>query len=346
MASVVRPSACRNRAEGCRPSRTLATRTQTLDLPEEQVLVEVFRNQAGVNWYHLLLLLPTPTPGVWIASTPDLTVQSLDLSGRHVIVLPRAGDFPAHLYESCYIFDKPVPYGACRDIRQRAADLSRAFHVVAAVPQDTYGGAWLIADPDAPGFGKEVRTVVVADLDEGCADEAHENGFAFVDDRWRWCQCVAPVDFEDWIRNLISATARERRSVGVDHDPVIDSRFHCLFDAIRRFSKLRTPLLGLAGQRLSRGYVRALRAAGMEWMRHYLDLAHESGLLPRSWKSLGGQVSAGEAQESLGAMPWTLSGPKTKTRGTGMIMILIAVVIIIIFRSHVGSSLRIVVRGD
>ena len=72
-----------------------------------------------MNWYHLLLLLPTPTPGVWIASTPDLTVQSLDLSGRHVMVLTRAGDFPAHLYESCYIFDNPAPYGACRAIRQR-----------------------------------------------------------------------------------------------------------------------------------------------------------------------------------------------------------------------------------
>ena len=116
----------------------------------------------------------------------------------------------------------------------------------------------------------------------GCAGEACENGFAFVDDRWTWCQCVAPEDFEDWKRNLISATVRERQPVGIAQDPVTGRRFLSLFDAIRRFSNCRTPLLGLAGQRVSRGYVRALRAAGIEWMRHYLDLAHETGLLPRS----------------------------------------------------------------
>ena len=195
----------------------MTRRTQTLDLPEDQVLVKDFRNEAGVNWYHLLLLLPTPTPGVWIASTPDLTVQPLDLSGRHVVVLPRAGDFPAHLYETCYIFDNPVPYGACRAIRQRAADISCALGVVTAAPQAALGGAWRIADPSAPRFGDEVPTVVVADLHQfmmvGCTDEAYENGFAFVDDCWRWCQCVEPGDLDDWERNLISAASRNGRIV-------------------------------------------------------------------------------------------------------------------------------------
>ena len=92
---------------------------------------------------------------------------------------------------------------------------------------------------------------------------------------------MAPEDFEDWNRNLISATARERQPVGVAHDPVTGRCFLSLFSAIRRFGNSRIPLLALPGQRVSRGYVRALRAAGIEWMRHDLDLAHETGLLPR-----------------------------------------------------------------
>ena len=54
-------------------------------------------------------------------------------------------------------------------------------------------------------------------------------------------------------------------------------------------------------------------------------------------------MSARKAPESLGAMPWTLSGLKTNTLGTSMMMMmmLIAVVIIIIVRSHVGSSVRV-----
>ena len=52
-------------------------------------------------------------------------------------------------------------------------------------------------------------------------------------------------------------------------------------------------------------------------------------------------MSARKAPESLGAMPWTLPGPKTKTLGTSMMMMLIAVVIIIIVRSHLGSSVRV-----
>ena len=53
-------------------------------------------------------------------------------------------------------------------------------------------------------------------------------------------------------------------------------------------------------------------------------------------------MSARKAPESLGAMPWTLSGPKTNTLETSMMMMmLIAVVIIIIVRSHLGSSVRV-----
>ena len=52
-------------------------------------------------------------------------------------------------------------------------------------------------------------------------------------------------------------------------------------------------------------------------------------------------MSARKAPESLGAMPWTLSGPKAITLGTSMMTMLIAVVIIFIVRSHLGSSVRV-----
>ena len=69
--------------------------------------------------------------------------------------------------------------------------------------------------PSAPGFGDEVPSVVAADLHQfmmdGCAVEAYENGFACVDDCWRWCQYVETGDDDDWERNIMFAVGAVAR---------------------------------------------------------------------------------------------------------------------------------------
>lgn len=52
----------------------------TLDVPERQVLIDFYGDADGFNWHHRLLLLPTPSPGVWVAATPDWDVSRCDLS--------------------------------------------------------------------------------------------------------------------------------------------------------------------------------------------------------------------------------------------------------------------------
>eukprot|EP00959_Pyramimonas_sp_CCMP1952_P037570 786857-Pyramimonas_sp.AAC.1 len=79
----------------------------TLDLPEPLVLVDYPDDAAGLRWHHRLLLVQTPTAGVWIASTPDYSVQRLDLNAHRVVALGRNCAFPAAQWNESYVFDNP-----------------------------------------------------------------------------------------------------------------------------------------------------------------------------------------------------------------------------------------------
>ena len=66
----------------------------TLDVSFNQVLVDFPEDANGFVWHHRLLLISLGGSR-WICVTPTLSVQVVDLGNHRVIVLPRAGNFPA-----------------------------------------------------------------------------------------------------------------------------------------------------------------------------------------------------------------------------------------------------------
>ena len=128
---------------------------RTLDLPEDQVLADFF-DPNGLRWHHRLLLAGTPAPGVWVASTPDYSVERLELGRHRVIPLARSAPIPADIVDEAYVFDNPVPERDFQLIRGQARVLLRVLGAMAAVAAAAADVPWLVADPSHATFGDTV----------------------------------------------------------------------------------------------------------------------------------------------------------------------------------------------
>ena len=64
----------------------------TLDVPLDQIAIHV--PWSPKCWHHRLLLAPVGSDTVWIAATPDRTLEVLDLSLHKVVPLPRGVRLP------------------------------------------------------------------------------------------------------------------------------------------------------------------------------------------------------------------------------------------------------------
>ena len=103
-------------------------RVLTLDVLEAQVLIDFFDDEDGLLWHHRLLLLPTPTAGVWIGATPDLGVQRIDLNDHRVKALQRNAEFPRDVYAESYIFD-PITVEELATLKAEARSLAEVLGV-------------------------------------------------------------------------------------------------------------------------------------------------------------------------------------------------------------------------
>ena len=260
----------------------------TLDLPEPQVLIDFPDDAHGLRWHARVLLIQTPVAGVWIASTPDYSVQRLDLNAHRVLALGRNCAFPAAQWADSYIFDNPVPDADLTRVRQQAASLALVLGQVAAAGPGAGGaGAWRIADPSARSFGDEVPSQIVADpasfmTPDAAGDEDYLSGLVLIDGCWTFCQLVQPDDRDVWERSLVSGHKRDARVSGDSRDAVTGHRFVTFGDSLGLQHVATEPPFPLAGQRVTHEYMRALRSTGMEWVTHHLDFVHKSGISPGS----------------------------------------------------------------
>ena len=82
----------------------MAVEPRTLDVPERQVLVDFWDDEAEYYWHHRLLLLSTNTPGRGIWATPDFEVSAADLIAHRIVPLQRNEEFPADYRGFIYAF--------------------------------------------------------------------------------------------------------------------------------------------------------------------------------------------------------------------------------------------------
>eukprot|EP00971_Amphidinium_carterae_P184976 3672855-Amphidinium_carterae.1 len=127
----------------------------SLDTRLGQVLVDFFED-ANFSWHHRLLLCRIEG-AKWIAASPDLDIEVLDLSAHRVLTVERHSPFPMRAQGDAYVFDV-LGEGEESRLIERAQALARMLGVKPEI--DLIGGAasvWVYADTEHVNFGVKVE---------------------------------------------------------------------------------------------------------------------------------------------------------------------------------------------
>ena len=133
---------------------------ETLDVVESQVCI-AFDDDPNFRWHQRLLLVPSPTPGHWVAATPDAEIYLLKLDEFRVVALARAAPFPARVRGQVYAF------GALSDadlasLRRDGRNFAKVLGFpIPAAPAGVEVPRWIVADPSSDHFGEELSLELV-----------------------------------------------------------------------------------------------------------------------------------------------------------------------------------------
>lgn len=128
-----------------------------LDIKEHQILVR-FDEDPEVTWHHMVLLQRTKGT-TWLALTPDLAVQRLDLSEREVLPFTRGRVIPSAQAGDCYIFDAVGP----KELAEAHATARQLAELHGADGAEESATTWVIADPMHAKFGEAVEASLLGD---------------------------------------------------------------------------------------------------------------------------------------------------------------------------------------
>ena len=81
---------------------------KSLDISHRQVLVDFFEDENQFWWHHRVLFIKGDGSGEWIAATPSLSIQMVDLRAHRVIPLDRHTDIGAEFRGRSFLFDPPL----------------------------------------------------------------------------------------------------------------------------------------------------------------------------------------------------------------------------------------------
>ena len=136
----------------------------TLDVPERQVLMDIFNDVNGFHWHHRLLLVALGD-GKWICCTPDQSVQRINLGDHRIVILGRNAAYPADRVAITYAPDK-TDFDAATLARLRAEAVALA-EVLGAQPAAAaaagFAGAvvWRVCDTSSEHFCEELPAACV-----------------------------------------------------------------------------------------------------------------------------------------------------------------------------------------
>ena len=126
--------------------------------------------------WHARALLIEVSAGKWIAATPDLSLEVLDLTNHQIVPLRGGEAIPAKIRRDCYLFD-PLTDDAKRELLAEAAELARTLGITVA-PAVT--GVWRVADTSSDKFGDIIGNDLLRD-----DDVVIKRGKRFVQDNGR-----------------------------------------------------------------------------------------------------------------------------------------------------------------
>jgi hypothetical protein len=187
-----------------------------LDIADLQVLLFFPNDENGVCWHHRLLLVKVG-PGRWLAATPDLEIEFVDLNKKRYQVLERSTDFPVDKRPFSYGFD-PLPAGELNRLRRLAKLQALALDDVDNQVLEEV--LWRVAEPASPEFGRRLTADEIAGGHLG-----ELKGATMIGGLEFFVQKVGESALAEWKKGLISVDedirllGLHRNAVGTRHLP-------------------------------------------------------------------------------------------------------------------------------
>lgn len=251
----------------------------TLDTAHTQVLIDFFEDQ-HYSWHHRLLIVEL-SPGRWAAVSPDLDVETVDLSGHRVLPLSRSSPFPARAQSDMYVFDEVSP-SDMRRMEQECLQLARLLGVVGArLATAEPEGQRRVADTASPDFD-----VVVPSADMNTADRAVSRDDAGLVFRvasdgassWTFVERVTSADHSAWLDAKRSGLGRDLRLAGCARDGV-GRRFASLSESLGSFRDTRFEDWPFRGPKATPELLMGIQKSGHELATYDLFWAQQSGAI-------------------------------------------------------------------
>ena len=191
----------------------------TLDIEQKQVLV--FFDDPNYNWHHRVLVCPLKVEGNWVALSPDLECEAIDLRGLRVIPLRRRAVFPDRVRGNVYIFDEVDE----ADWRASVAEASELARVLGAQPVAQPSGLashrWRVSDPAVEDFGEELDSTDTVEGDSFVARDTVGLWHSLRSDgsrTWVAVELVAEARKDLWLDQKRSGPGRDIRISSAERD--------------------------------------------------------------------------------------------------------------------------------
>jgi len=238
-----------------------------LDIPEPQVLRHFPNDENGLTWHHRVLLKKIGQ-GRWVAASPDLDLELIDLTEVRHYVLERKGLFPEDRRKQVYAFDE-VDRVTLNALKRRAALQSALLDD--ASQEDARAESWLIAEAGHPRFGNEVDADLLEDAPLGVT-----KGVVTLDGAEVFVEKVDASDIVTW-KKAREASEGDLRLLGV-HRSSCGDRFLSFRDAVALLKE--TPLSDWKskGPRAFREFCMAVRDGPGDLTSYHAEWERRSGV--------------------------------------------------------------------
>ena len=173
---------------------------RSLDLAEQQVLVNYPADADGFFWHHRVMLCRV-RDALWLALTPDLEIVQVDLATIDHVPLPRAGPMPFWAAGQGYIFD-PLDAVALREFRREARQ--RAVLLGYGQEEEQRASTWIVVGLNDRKFGETVDPDIVEDPNQAAVME--DKGTAMIEGEVRFIQRVEREKKEEFVKELRSSS--------------------------------------------------------------------------------------------------------------------------------------------
>lgn len=248
----------------------------TLNTAHTQVLIDFFEDQ-HYSWHHRLLVVEL-SPGRWASVTPDLDVETVDLSGHRVLPLARSSPFPARAQSDMYVFDEVSP-ADMRRVEQECLQLARLLGVVGArLATAEPEGHWRVADTASPDFDVVVVSADMNNPDRAVTREDAGLVFRTASDgasSWTFVERVTAAAAKR------SGPGRDLRLAGCARDGV-GRRFASLSESLSSFRDTRFEDWPFRGTKATPELLMGIQKSGHELATYDLFWAQQSGAIRAS----------------------------------------------------------------